>query len=65
MSHRFEIGVHVLYNQWMVEEIHETTPSNRIKRPSYSKLAEWVKIAWETLDPNLIKNSFKCCKLLL
>ena len=33
----------------------EITPSNRIKKPSYSQLAEWVNITWEFLDPNLIK----------
>ncbi len=34
----------MLYNQWMPEEIHEITPSNRIKKSSYLQLAEWVKM---------------------
>ncbi|CAG8584124.1 23686_t:CDS:2 [Gigaspora rosea] len=45
----------------MSEEIHELTPAKRIKKPSYALLAEWVKRAWEALDPNLIRRSFKCC----
>lgn len=45
----------------MTKEIHELTASGCIKKPLYSLLAEWVKDAWESLDPNLIKRSFKCC----
>ena len=32
-----------------------------LKKPSYLLLAKWVEIAWMSLDPNLIKRSFKCC----
>jgi len=29
----------------MSEEVYEFTPVGRIKRPAYSKVAQWVKVA--------------------
>ncbi|CAG8595873.1 2604_t:CDS:2 [Paraglomus brasilianum] len=49
------------YNEWMINEAHEMTRSGRIKRPSYSAVATWVKQPWEDIDVELIKSSFKCC----
>lgn len=49
------------YNQWMNEEIKDYTPSGKIKRPSYSLIANWVKESWEDIDSDMIKRSFKCC----
>ena len=45
----------------MNEAIKEYTPSGRIKKPSYSLVANWVKDSWDAIDPNMIKRSFKCC----
>jgi hypothetical protein len=45
----------------MTNEVHELTPSGRIKKPSYSLVCSWVKDAWEKIDTNLIRRSFKCC----
>src|ERR1043166_2703696 len=45
----------------MNEAIKEYTPSERIKKPSYSLVANWVKDSWDAIDPNMIKRSFKCC----
>jgi len=47
----------------MNEAIKEYTPSGRIKKPSYSLVANWVKDSWDAIDPNMIKRSFKCCGL--
>jgi hypothetical protein len=49
------------YNHWMNEEIKEYTSSGKIKRPSYSLVATWVKESWDAVDINIIKRSFKCC----
>ena len=43
------------YNEWMNEAIKEYTPSGRIKKPSYSLVANWVKDSWDAIDPNMIK----------
>jgi hypothetical protein len=45
----------------MNDAIKELTPSGKIKRPSYSLVANWVKDSWDAIDPNMIKRSFKCC----
>lgn len=45
----------------MDEAIKEYTPSGKIKRPSYSLVASWVKEAWDNIDPIMIRRSFKCC----
>src|SRR5688572_10661745 len=45
----------------MGEAIKEYTPSGKIKRPSYSLVANWIKEAWDKIDPIMIQRSFKCC----
>jgi len=44
----------------MNKAIKEYTLSGRIKKPSYSLVANWVKDSWDAIDPNIIKRSFKC-----
>jgi hypothetical protein len=56
----FKAKVRNLYNHWMSEAIKDYTPSGKIKRPSYSLVANWVKESWEAMDTNMIKRSFKC-----
>ena len=45
----------------MCDAIKDYTPSGKIKRPSYSLVANWVKESWDLMDINMIRNSFKCC----
>jgi hypothetical protein len=45
----------------MCEAIKDYTPSGKIKRPSYSLVARWVKEGWDAIDINMIRRSFKCC----
>src|SRR3989337_2189854 len=49
------------YNEWMMEEVKELTPTGKLKRPSYETVANWVKDSWNAVDINLIRRSFKCC----
>ena len=49
------------YNEWMMEEIKELTPTGKLKKPSYETVANWVKDSWNAVDVNLIRQSFKCC----
>ena len=49
------------YNDWMNEAIKEYTPSEKIKRPSYSLVINWIKESQDAIDPNMINHSFKCC----
>lgn len=45
----------------MCDAIKDYTPSGKIKRPSYSLVASWVKESWDSMDINMIRSSFKCC----
>ncbi|CAG8855303.1 31963_t:CDS:2, partial [Gigaspora margarita] len=48
------------YLDWMGEEVKKLTPTGRIQRPAYNLVAQWIKTAWDQVDPALIKRSFKC-----
>src|SRR6266480_3216584 len=45
----------------MSSTIHTLTPARRIKNPSYSTVATWVKESWDEIDKHLIQRSFKYC----
>ncbi|GBC49157.1 pogo transposable element with KRAB domain [Rhizophagus irregularis DAOM 181602=DAOM 197198] len=60
----FKVKVKERYNDWMSFTIHALTPARRIKRPSYSTVATWVKELWDDVDKDLIRRSFKCCGVL-
>ena len=49
------------YNDWMISNIHTFTPMKKIKRPSYSTVATWVKESWNEVSKDLIQRSFKTC----
>ena len=49
------------YNIWMAEEVYQLTSAGRIQCPAYSVIAQWVKTAWESIDPKMVSRSFKCC----
>ena len=54
----FKVKVRNLYNQWMNEAVKEYTSSGKIRRPSYSLVATWIKESWESIDINMIQRSF-------
>jgi TATA-binding protein-associated factor Taf7 len=45
----------------MMSNIHTFTSTGKIKRPSYSTVASWVKELWDEVDEVLIQRSFKSC----
>jgi hypothetical protein len=45
----------------MISNIHAFTKIGKIKRPSYSTIATWVKESWDKVDEDLIQRSFKSC----
>src|SRR3954470_6471967 len=45
----------------MNEAVKDLTPSGKIKRPSYSLIENWIKESWDSINPNMIRRSFKCC----
>ncbi|GES92590.1 pogo transposable element with KRAB domain [Rhizophagus clarus] len=57
----FKSKVQRLYNNWINDAIKDYTPSEKIKRPTYSLVANWIKESWDSMNINMIKRSFKCC----
>ena len=45
----------------MNDAIKDYTPSGKIKRPTYSLVANWIKESWDSVDTSMIRRSFKCC----
>jgi hypothetical protein len=45
----------------MALEVKKLTPTGRFQRPPYNLIAEWVKRAWNEIDTQTIRRSFKCC----
>ncbi|CAG8657107.1 13249_t:CDS:1, partial [Funneliformis caledonium] len=45
------------YNNWMGKAIKEYTPLGKIKRLSYSLVANWIKEAWDKIDLIMIQRS--------
>lgn len=45
----------------MISNNHAFTATGKIKCPSYSTVATWVKDSWDEVSVDLIKKSFKCC----
>ncbi|GBC04795.1 hypothetical protein RclHR1_05880008 [Rhizophagus clarus] len=57
----FKSKVRDWYNNWMISNIHAFTSAGKIKRPSYSTAATWVKESWDEINEDLIQRSFKSC----
>ncbi|CAG8465503.1 9547_t:CDS:2 [Cetraspora pellucida] len=47
----------------MAKEIKSYTPTGHIQRSAYNLVAQWVKNAWDAIDPSLIHHFFKCCRI--
>ena len=52
------------YDTWLAEPMcHEFTKGGNLKPPSRSLLCNWVKVAWEALPVEMVKDSFKSCAI--
>jgi hypothetical protein len=56
----FKANLRSLWVQWMTsDEEKDLTKSGRYKRPSYELVCRWTAIAWDKVDPDLVRRSFK------
>ena len=52
------------YDAWLSEPSgHEYTKGGNMKAPSRSLLCEWIKLAWNSIPEETIKNSFLTCAI--
>ncbi len=60
INKNFKANLYQYYNDWMNSKVYKLTPSGKIKKPSYTNVASWVKRSWNNININLIKKLFKC-----
>lgn len=49
-------------NKYMCDENqHEVTNSGRLKRPGVSKVCQWIKTLWDSVNEDIVIKSFKKC----
>ena len=54
------------YDQWLAEEgINQLTSAENLKPPPHHTIVNWILEAWEEIDPETIKKSFKSSTLNL
>ena len=58
----FKDKLRTMWSDWMISGTGESTKSGNLKKPGIDLVAQWVKVAWDTIPPEMIKKSFqKCC----
>jgi len=58
----FKEKMHELYDKWIAgDENKEFTKGGNLKAPSFEIMLSWVKVAWYSIDVQLIKKSFVVC----
>jgi len=45
----------------MISETCESTKGGNLKKPGIDLVAQWLKIAWDTIPTEMIKKSFQMC----
>ena len=59
----FNEGVQRQWNTWIMSENHSLMASGRIKKPDLLLITQWIKKAWNDIDPAIIAKGFKMCCL--
>ncbi|XP_051246668.1 zinc finger and SCAN domain-containing protein 12 [Dicentrarchus labrax] len=60
----FKQSLYGAYNQWLAGDTDkEYTAGGYLKAPARHLLVDWVVAAWDNLDEDLIRESFKVCGL--
>ncbi|XP_044043446.1 uncharacterized protein LOC122871912 [Siniperca chuatsi] len=60
----FKRSLHDAYDQWAAGDADkEYTAAGKLKAPARRLLVDWVVAAWDKLDQDMIRESFKVCGL--
>ena len=51
------------WSAWMMSDTVEHTAAGNRKRPSLTTVTQWVKTAWDSIDPAIIVRAFKKCSI--
>jgi len=59
----FKKYVREKYDDWMADGIHEFTANGNMRGPPREMIVDWILAAWDSLDKQLVIDSFKHCAL--
>ena len=57
----FKGNVAELYDEWLFSGPVDLTPAGNRRAPPKSLILKWIKTAWDTVTPEMIRKSFKKC----
>lgn len=58
----FKASVREEWNKYICDENqHEVRKSGRLKRPGISKVCQWIKTSWDSVNEDTVIKSFKKC----
>ena len=63
VNHPFKCKLREIWNAWMASGAAQLTAAGNFKRPALATVTEWVKTAWDAIDPAIIVKSFKKCSI--
>ena len=62
----FKANATEMYDQWLSEEgLNLETPAGNLKPPPRRTIVKWIIDSWNSLSPEMIRNSFQSCALNL
>ena len=59
----FKDNVRRKYLAWMISVPFEFTPAGKKKAPSTNLVLRWIKRAWAEIPEEMVRNSFKTCRI--
>ena len=59
----FKAKVTAKYDAWMAEGVHSFTAAGNMRAPACRDIVQWIIEAWDSLDRELLINSFRSCAL--
>lgn len=57
----FKEAYKALYNEWLVNGDKSYTAAGNVRAPAKLMCIKWVKQAWESVTPDVVRKSFKAC----
>lgn len=63
VNHPFKVRLRELWSAWMASGAPELTKAGNFKRPPLATVTQWVKDAWDNIDPSIIVKAFKKCSI--
>ena len=63
VNHPFKCKLREQWSAWMMSDTVEHTAAGNRKRPSLPTVTQWVKTAWDSIDPAIIVRAFKKCSI--